>query len=127
MPTILVFDHEPADAELIRRITPDRDYTVLAARTIEDFQLQMTGQFVDLAIVSLAAIAEQDTARLQAILHQAPDTKVFAMAPVQQGAGLATLLKAESLGARRLLSKPVDSEQVLAILDVTFPRPACQE
>jgi DNA-binding NtrC family response regulator len=127
MPTILVFDDDAVDAALIARIAKDGDHTVLASQDISEFQLQMTRQPIDLVIISLATVHEQDTARLQSILRQVPDTKVFTIAPAQRGAGLTTLLRAESLGARHLLAKPLDPDQLRAIFDLTFPQPAQQD
>jgi hypothetical protein len=87
----------------------------------------MEQQPVDLVIISLATISELDTARLQQILRRAPDTKVLALAPPRRQTGLATLLRAESLQAHRLLANPIDPEQLLALLNLTFPQPTRQD
>lgn len=127
MPTILILDDDAADTALIRRIATDGEYTVLTSQNLEEFHLQMARQPIDLVMISLATISEQDTPRLQPILRQAPDTKVLAVAPAQRGDGLTTLLRAESLQAQRLIAKPIDPQQLLAILNLTFPQPTQQD
>ena len=87
----------------------------------------MARQPINLVIISLATVHEQDTARLQSILHEAPDTKVFTIAPAQRGAGLATLLRAQSLEVRHFLAKPLDPHQLRTIFELTFPQPAQQD
>lgn len=127
MPTILVLDDNAEDVELIRRITVEGDYTILVAQNLEDFRLQLEQQPIDLAIISLATVSEADTPLLQHVLRQAPDTRVLALAPPRRGDGLATLLRAESLHAHRLLAKPIDPEQLLTLLNLTFPQPTRQD
>lgn len=127
MPTILVLDDNATDAALISRIAADGDHTVLASQDIEEFELQMARQPIDLVVISLATVHEQDAARLQSILRQTPDTRVCAVAPAERGAGLTTLLRAESLKARHLLAKPLDPHQLRTIFDLTFPQPAQQD
>jgi len=127
MPTILVLDDNEADTALIRRVAADGEYTVLTAQNLDEFHLQITQQPIDLAMISLATLSEKDTLRFQRILLQSPDTKVLAVAPPQRGDGLATLLRAESLQAHRLLAKPINPNQLLAILNLTFPQPIQQD
>ncbi len=127
MPTILILDDNEADTALIRRVAAEGEYTVLTAQDLDEFHLQITQQPIDLAVISLATLSEKDTPRLQRILLQAPDTKVLAVAPPQRGDGLATLLRAESLQAHRLLAKPINPNQFLTILNLTFPQPTQQD
>jgi DNA-binding NtrC family response regulator len=127
MPTILILDDDAADTELIRRIVTDGEYTLLTSQNLEEFHRQMMRQPIDLVVISLATISEKETPRLQHILLQAPDTKILAMAPAQRGDGLTTLLRAESLQAQHLLAKPIDPQQVLTILNMTFPQPTQQD
>ena len=127
MPTILILDDDAADTALIRRVAADGEYTVLTSRNLEEFHDQMMRQPIDLVMISLATISGQDTARLQSILCQAPDTKVLAVAPSQRGDGLTTLLRAESLQAQHLVAKPIDPQQLLAILNLTFPQTTWQD
>jgi CheY-like chemotaxis protein len=127
MPPILLLDDSPANVELIGRIATEFDQIVLATRNIEEFQTHMTGQSIDLVIMSLASVNEQDIPRLQPILGQYPDTKVLGLVPAHQESWLATLLKAEALGARHLLATPIDSRQLRTVFDLTFPQPAQQE
>lgn len=127
MPTILILDDNEADTALIRRVAAEGEYTVLTAQDLDEFHLQITQQPIDLAVISLATLSEKDTPRLQRILLQAPDTKVLAVAPTQRGDGLATLLRAESLQAHRLLAKPINPNQFLTILNLTFPQPTQQD
>lgn len=127
MPTILILDDNEADTALIRRIAADGEFTVLTAQNLDEFHLQITQQPIDLAMVSLATLSEKDTPRFQRILLQSPDTKVLAVAPPQRGDGLATLLRAESLQAHRLVAKPINPNQLLTILNLTFPQPTQQD
>ena len=127
MPTILILDDDAADIALIRRVATDGEYTVLTSQNLEEFQTQLTRQPIDLVMISLATISAQDIARLHPILHQAPDAKVLAIAPSQREDGLTTLLRAESLQAQHLLAKPINSQQLLAILNLTFPQTAQQD
>lgn len=127
MPTILILDDDTADAALIRSIATDGGYTVLTSQNLEEFHRRMTRQPIDLVMISLATIPEEDTPHLQHILLQAPDTKVLAMTPPQREDGLATLLRAESLQAQHLLAKPIVPQQLLAILNMTFPQPTQQD
>ncbi|MGQ0668026.1 MAG: hypothetical protein ACT4O4_13425 [Nitrospiraceae bacterium] len=127
MPTILLLGNDTVDATPISRIAAEGGHTELASQNIDDFQLQMACQPIDLVIIFLATMSEQDIARLRPILHQAPDTKVFAVAPDHQESWLATLLRAESLGARHLLATPIDPQQLRAVFDLTFPQPAQQD
>lgn len=127
MPTILLLDDNTADQALICHVVRDGEHTLFAAQNVEAFRQQMVQQPIDLAIISLAAVSEKDIQDVQKILRDAPATKVLALAPSQSGDGLATLLKAESLHARRLLAKPIDPQQLLTILNLTFPLPTQQD
>lgn len=124
MPAILLLGNDTADAAPISRIAAEGGHTALASQNIDEFQRQMAGQPIDLVIIFLTTISEQDIARLRPILHQAPDTKVCAVAPDHQESWLTTLLRAESLGARHLLATPINPEQLRTIFDLTFPQPA---
>jgi CheY-like chemotaxis protein len=112
---------------LIRRIVTGGGYIVLTAQNPEEFRQQMARQQIDLVMISLATLSETDTPRLQHILRQTPDTKVLAVVPAQRGDGLTTLLWAESLHAQRLIAKPIDPPQLLAMLNLTFPQPTRQD
>lgn len=127
MPTILILDNNAADTALIRRVAADGEYTVLASENLEEFHRQMTRQLIDLAVISLTTISEKDTPHIQHMLLQAPNTKVLAVAPAERGDGLTTLLLAESLKAQHLLAKPIDPQQLLTILNMTFPQPTQQD
>jgi len=127
MPTILVLDDDAADTALIRRVAPEGEYTVLVSQNLEEFQLQLARQLIDLAVISLATVSEKDTARLQDLLRQAPDSRVLAVAPAQPGDGLTTLLRAESIRAQHLIAKPIDPQQLLSMLALTFPQPSRQD
>jgi DNA-binding NtrC family response regulator len=127
MAAILMLDDRPDNVELIGRIATESEQVVLATRTIEEFQAHMARQSIDLAIISLGTVGEQDILSLQTILGQYPGTKVLALVPAHQESWLATLLRAESLRARHLLATPINSHQLRAVFDLTFPQPAQQE
>jgi hypothetical protein len=65
--------------------------------------------------------------RVQRALLRTPDTKILALASLEKGDGLTTLLKAESLRAHHLLATPIDPQQFLSILQVLFPLPTNQD
>ena len=127
MPTILILDNDIAETDLIRRVAREGNYTVLVSQTLDQFQFEMLHHPVDLAVISLATVPERDTTLLRQILSQADDMKVLAIAPGRPEDGLATLLRAESLQAHRLLVKPIDPHQLLNVLNLTFPQPTGQD
>ena len=127
MPTILILDDDADDIALIRRIATDGEYSVLTSQNPDEFQRQMAHQPIDLIVISLTTISEKDTPHIQHILLQASNIKVLAVAPAERGDGLTTLLRAESLQAQHLLAKPIDPQQLLTILNLTFPQPTQQD
>lgn len=121
--TILVLEDNLEDRDVIRRALSSTEYNVLEAENLEDGFEQMTKRHIDVVILSLTAIPEQGIPHFQRLLLQAPAVKVVALAPVRGGDGLTTLLRAESLKAHHLLAKPVEPQQLLTILQLTFPLP----
>ena len=118
---ILVLEDNPIDEALIRHALAGSDHTVLEAKTLDHSLELMTAQRFDVVIVSLSAVPERGLPSFQRRLHQAPATKLVALAPASGGDGLTTLLLAESLHAHHLLAKPVDIEQLLAIIHLNCP------
>jgi DNA-binding NtrC family response regulator len=123
MPTILLVEDDHADRSLIRQTLSDTEHTLLEAETLDDCREYITDHHIDLAMVSLTIIPEQAVSDFQRMLQQTPDTKILALAPIQGKDGLTTLLRAESLRAHHLLAKPINPQQLLAILQLTFPLP----
>lgn len=119
--TILVLEDNLPDQAVIRRALSGTEHTVLEALNLDDALEQLTGRHIDVAILSLSAIPERAVHYFQRLLNQAPATKVVALAPARGGDGLTTLLRAESLHAHHLLAKPIDDEQLLAIIQLTCP------
>jgi CheY-like chemotaxis protein len=127
MPTILLFDDDPAVRAAIERGLSDVEHRLLEVGNPDDFFDRLAQEHVELAIISLAAISEDTAPRFQQALLGSPDTKILALASIEGGNGLTTLLKAESLRAHHLLAKPIDPQQFLAILQVLFPLPTGQD
>lgn len=119
--TILLLENNPTDEALIRQAVAGTGHTILEAKTLDHALEQMAAQHVDVLIVSLSTIPEGGLPSFQRLLDQAPATKLVALAPASGGDGLTTLLLAESLHAHHLLAKPVDSEQLVAIIQLACP------
>jgi DNA-binding response OmpR family regulator len=119
--TILVLEENPVDEALIRHALAGTEHTVLEAKDLDHGLEQMTARPIDVVIVSLSAIPELGLPSFQRLLSQSPGTKLVALAPASGTDGLTTLLLAESLHAHHLLAKPVDTEQLLAIIQLTCP------
>lgn len=114
--TILVLEDNPPDQTVIRDALSGTEHTLLQAENLDDALEQLSKRHIDAAILSLSAIPERAIPYFQRLLTQAPSTKVVALAPAWGGDGLTTLLRAESLRAHHLLAKPIDTEQLLALL-----------
>jgi CheY-like chemotaxis protein len=125
--TTLLLDDDPADRVVIRRAMPDTEHRLIEADDLSDFLDRLTRERVELAIISLAAVSEDMAPRVQRALLRTPDTKILALASLEKGDGLTTLLKAESLRAHHLLATPIDPQQFLSILQVLFPLPTNQD
>ncbi|ALA57599.1 hypothetical protein [Nitrospira moscoviensis] len=125
--TTLLLDDDPADRDAIRRAMPETEHRLIEADDLDDFLDRLTRERVELAIISLAAVSEDTAPRVQRALLRTPDTKILALAALDKGDGLTTLLKAESLRAHHLLATPIDPQQFLSILQVLFPLPTNQD
>ena len=125
--TTLLLDDDPADRVVIRRAMPDTEHRLIEADDLSDFLDRLTRERVELAIISLAAVSEDMAPRVQRALLRTPDTKILALASLEKGDGLTTLLMAESLRAHHLLATPIDPQQFLSILQVLFPLPTNQD
>ena len=82
---------------------------------------QLQGFIPDVAIVALDALPEQSLPEFHQASLYSPSTKILALAPLERQSGLSTLLKAESLHAHHLLARPLDSRQLLTLLQATLP------
>lgn len=123
MSTILLLEDNATDRALIRRTVFETEHTLIEAEALEDILAHITHRHIDLVIVSLAIVSENALSTFQQFILQMPDTKVLALTPARGGDGLTTLLKAESLRAHHLMPKPIDPQQLLSILNLTFPLP----
>ena len=123
MPTILLLEDEATDRALIRRAVFATDHTLIEAEALEDVADHIACRHIDLVIISLATISDGVLPTFQRLVSQMPGTRILALTPAQGADRLTTLLKAESLGAHHLLPKPIDPQQLLTILNLTFPLP----
>lgn len=127
MSTILLFDSESADRLVIEGCLSEGDHRLIEAADEAEFFEFLIREQIDLAIVSLAAVSDSALHEYQRLLSATAETKVLALAPVQGGNSLTTLLRAESLRAHHLLAKPVDEGQLLAILHACTPLSSGQD
>jgi DNA-binding NtrC family response regulator len=123
MSTILLFEDDVTDRAIIRRAVFCTDHTLIEAEALEDVADHIASRQVDLMIVSLATVSDEMLPRFQQLLSQMPATKIMALTPPNGADRLTTLLRAESLGAHHLMPKPIDPQQLLTILNLTFALP----
>lgn len=123
MPTILLLEDNATDRALIRRTIFRTEHTLIEAEALEDILAHIIHRHIDLAIISLTIVSEDALPIFQQFLLQMPDIKVLALTPHHGSDGLTTLLRAESLRAHHLMAKPIDPQQLLTILNLTFPLP----
>jgi DNA-binding NtrC family response regulator len=126
MALILLLDDDPLGHTAIQRILSGTDHRLVLAKHFDDVLSLLVWEHITLAIISLAAVPDKAVSIFQHTLHQTPDTTILALASKGMN-GLTTLLKAESISARHLLAKPIDSAQLLNILNVRLPVPSSQE
>ncbi len=123
MSTILLLEDEATDRALIRRVVFGTEHTLIEAEALEDVVGHIAGRHIDVVIISLATLSGEGLATFQRLMSQMPGTKILALTPAQGGDRLTTLLKAESVRAHHLIPKPLDPQQLLTILNLSFALP----
>jgi DNA-binding NtrC family response regulator len=123
MSTILLLEDNATDRALIRRTVFATEHTLIEAEALEDILAHIAHRHIDLVIISLGLVSETTLPTFQQFILQMPDVKVLALTEARGSDGLTTLLKAESLHAHHLMPKPIDPQQLLTILNLTFPIP----
>lgn len=126
IPTVLLLGDGTVDRNTIAQVL-GHDCRLLTARDVEEFlSLVDSTQRLDVAIIALDMVSDENAQRIGQLLGPSREAKVVALAPVHQGSGLTTLLKAESLHARHLLATPLDPPQLAVVLNAMSPAVAPQ-
>jgi response regulator RpfG family c-di-GMP phosphodiesterase len=121
LPTVLLLDDLAEDRTLIEQALGTEARVVRKRSAEELLEHLLGGEPVDLAVVALDMVSDAAAQEVGRVFGLARGTKVLALAPVQQGSGLTTLLRAESLHAHHLLARPLDAHHLLMVLNSMFP------
>ncbi len=121
LPTVLLLDDLTEDRTIIEQVMGSECRVVRTASSHELLDRLLGGEPADLAIIALDMVSDGAAQEVGQAFAESRGTKVLALAPVRQGSGLMTLLRAESLRAHHLLARPLDPQHLMMVLNSMFP------
>ncbi len=117
--SILVVDDDPGICETLSDILEAKGYTVSVAYTGKEGIARAGAEFISLALVDLKLPDMNGTEVLQQLKESSPDTEVVV---ITGHASLGSAVEALNSGAFGYVQKPLEMEQVLAMMHKALER-----
>jgi DNA-binding response OmpR family regulator len=116
MSCILLIDDEPTLRDMYRQLLMRAGYEVCEACDGGEGLQQFQTHSVDLVLTDMCLPKQDGFALLQTLRTQTPAVKIVAMSGGGQMGGADVLTRAASLGADRIIQKPIPLRDLLAMV-----------